>query len=238
MGVFSDGTLIRDAAQLSGITFHTTSTAIVTISSAGLVRAIGPGVAQLTAALAGFEASINVAVDPRGSPSISAIAVVPQPFSVSLDNAPLFAVAAITGHGALDGIPVEITLTSGGLSSTQSAVTDIAGSVMFRLDGALPPGTVVASASVSDPATGSVRGDSETFTISGRSSDSEPNDSPASASPLTSGQTFEGKLNSATDSRDTYAFEGLFEGIDIGSRDPERCLARECRPHPSRCEPT
>jgi hypothetical protein len=84
--------------------------------------------------------------------------------------------------------------------------------VEFNLDAAHLAGQVSATASVVDPSTGSVRADTETFTIAQASADQEPNNSVAAASPLGTGGTVSGVLNGTTDSQDVYRFDSDLDG--------------------------
>ena len=120
--------------------------------------------------------------------------------------------AVVSATGALDGHLISITLTVGSSVSTLSLQSDLLGGVDFPLDTGGAGGQVTATASVVDPASGQVRTDTETFTITAATSDIEPNNDPASASTLGADLTARGTLDGVSDRQDVYKIETDLEG--------------------------
>jgi hypothetical protein len=212
IALFSDGRQETDFSQLPGLVFATTDAAVASVGTDGRIRATGAGLARVTATSGALETAIDVAVDPRTPSVISAISVVPASGPLSLDRSPLSAEAVITGTGALDGHLVSITVTQGTSTSSVSVPTDLRGAVAFRLDTAGLAGQVTVTASLTDPATGENRTDSQVFTLTAATADDAGNDDTASASTLGIDRPLTGTLNGSTDARDVYRVETDLSG--------------------------
>jgi hypothetical protein len=153
-----------------------------------------------------------MAVDPRTPASITAITLLPSTAPLSLDDAPLFAAAVVSGSGALDGHLVSVTVTRSGAPQVSTASTDLGGAVAVRIDDGAYSGSVTVAVSVVDPATSTVRSDTRSFTIVAGTLDGEPNGDLATASPLRIGRTVGGTLDGTSDRQDTFAAETVFDG--------------------------
>jgi hypothetical protein len=211
VATFSDGAQARGAAAAPGVVFASTDASIASVDAAGRLRAVSAGVAGITATRDTLSATLTVAVDPRTPSNISGIALAPPPAPLSLDDAPLFAVATVTGTGALDGLSVQVSITRGGSSSSETVHTDVSGAAVIRLDRDAEVGSIGVTAAVTDPASGAVRSDSRSFVIAAATGDVEPND-PASPAPLSAGRTAAGSVDPVGDPQDTYVFESTFGG--------------------------
>ena len=212
VAVFSDGAEARGAATAPGVIFASSDASIASVDAGGRVRALAAGVAEITATRDTLSATLSVAVDPRTPSNISGIALAPPPVPLSLDDAPLFAVAMVTGSGALDGLAVQVSITRGGVNIGNETVhTDLSGTAAIRLDRGSAVGSIDVTAAIADPASGALRSDHRTFVIAAATGDVEPND-PASPARLGSGRTATGSVDPAGDQQDTYVFESTFAG--------------------------
>jgi subtilisin family serine protease len=212
LATFSDGEQTRSLAAVAGLTFASADSSIASVGVDGRIRAEAEGVTDITAARGDLRATVTVAVDPRTPSSIEAIVLAQTTAPLSLDDTPLFALATISGSGALDGLPVTVTLLRDGVTSTETQTTDLSGVVAIRLDRTSAPGSVSVTASIVDPATANVRSDSRLFLIAPGTGDVEPNDSPTSAAPLRAGRATSGSVNASTDRQDTYVLDTAVGG--------------------------
>ena len=182
VAIFSDGSEQRDVSQIAGLAFSSVDPAVATIGPDAAITAVGAGTTRLVAAVGQLQAALDVAVDPRTPSSITGIAVGRASGPLAIEDAPLFATAVVTGTGALDGLPVSITVSKGGTATTQSLTTNIGGEVEFLLDGGDFSGSISVAVSVIDPSTAVTRSDAATFQVAPAAADHEPNDDISSAS--------------------------------------------------------
>jgi hypothetical protein len=214
VGVLSDGTLVNEPAAIPAVSFVTSNVDVVTVSTSGLLRAVGSGVTRVTANSGALQATVDVAVDPRTPTSIASISIRPATEPLLMDQAPLFGEAAIAGSGSLDGVPVTIAISNGAASQSTTLDSGIEGSVQFPLDG-VGAGQAMVTASVVDPASGLTRTATAAFALVAPTSDAEPNDTPSAASTLSQGQTSSGSVGGG-DARDTYRFDpGLAGRLEL-----------------------
>ncbi len=213
VAVFSDGSEQRDVSQIAGLAFSSGDPAIATIGPDAAITAVGAGTTQLVAAVGQLQAALNVAVDPRTSSSITGIAIGRASGTLAIEDAPLFATAVVTGTGALDGLPVSVTVNKGGAAATQSLTTNIGGVVEFLLDGGDFSGSISVAVSVIDPATAAARSDAATFQVAPAAADQEPNDDISSASGLRFDRTITGTLDGVTDRQDTFRVDAPSDGV-------------------------
>ncbi len=215
VALFSDRTLVTDLAALPFLSFATTDATVVAASAGGTLRAIGPGIARVSATSGSLQASIDVAVDPRTPTSISGISIRPPLEPLLMDQAPLYGEATIAGSGSLDGHAITIAISAGAASQSTTATSGIDGAARFQLDG-VSAGQVTAIASVVDPASGLTRTATATFMLVPPTLDAEPNDAPSAPSTLGTGRTSIGHVGGPGDPRDSYRFDpGLAGSLEL-----------------------
>jgi PKD repeat protein len=213
VAVFSDGSEQRDISQLTGLVFSSADPAVATIAPDAAITAVGAGTTRLVAAVGQLQTALDIAVDPRTPSSITGIAIGRASETLAIDDAPLFGSAVVTGTGALDGLPVSITVNKGGTATTQSLTTNISGAVEFLLDSGDFSGSISVAVSVTDPATAATRSDAATFQVAPAAADHEPNDDISSASALRFDRTITGSLDGVTDRQDTFRLDAPSDGV-------------------------
>ncbi len=199
----------RPASEVAGTTFSSSDAGVVVVDAGGRATAIGDGVAMLRAVNGTFEASMQVHVELRGASSVTSIDLAPFTSSVSTDEGRTVASATVTGTGSLHGLVVTYMVSSG---AQGRAVTGGDGLASTTLGGFTMPGQFTVTASVQDPATGVLRTDVEPIVVGPGTSDSEPNESDASASTLGEDRTVTGTLTAGSDARDTFRVDSSVGG--------------------------
>ena len=206
-GRLTDGRLIEFGTAL-GLQFSSSNPSVVAVDSAGILTALGQGVATITVTSGTLTATLQVAVEFRVAANLSALEMLPFSAPAGTDTAQADASARVTGTGSLEGLSVTFRLPD---AREFSALTDRDGLVTARLFNLRTAGSFVVAASVVNPASGTPLTDNETLTVETRGQDGEPNDSPATAIPITQPQPVSGQLGGA-DLRDAYRLDAEAAG--------------------------
>ncbi len=195
----TDGSLVSSIGAIRA-SFASSNTAVVTVDSAGVMRAQGPGRATVTVSAGSFSATVEVTVELRVTPNLTAFDVLPITEPAATDTGEGDVTARVQGTGSLEGLPVQFQLPDG---RRFTARTDRDGTAIARLFGLRTPGTFIVTASVTNPTGNALFTDSELLVVERRGSDGEPNDTVAAAVPATLARPVSGQLGGG-DLRDLY----------------------------------
>ena len=202
LGRFTDRST-RPAQEIAGTSFLTSDATIVDVTSAGAVRGLANGVAEVRVLNGAVSAGISVAVELRTPPAVTGISIQPVP-RITTDDSRVDLEARVLGTGSLEGIDVSFTIAG---DAPVGATTSRDGTAGAAVTVPATRGTFTVVAAVVDPATQSRLTAETLLTVGPGTNDQEPNDTDENASRLGLGRAASGSLDGTADSRDVFLLD-------------------------------
>ncbi len=208
-GLFTNGETSADFAAL-GITFESSDPSVVTIDQDGRLLAVGNGLAAITVRAGDFVEVLQVAVELRTTPDLTALALDPVADPVPLVPGVVDVTARVAGTGSLEGLLVSVDVPGG---RTYPAITDFDGVARVRVM-RLVAGSTTLRATVVNPTGGATLEATTPLVVEEAGVDAEPNDTVAAATPVSLDLPVGGRLGNG-DARDVFRLETPLAGAVV-----------------------
>lgn len=208
---FTNGEASVDFAAL-GITFESSDTSVVTVDDSGRLLAVGNGLATVTVRAGDLVEVVQVAVELRTTPDLTALTLDPVPDPVPSVPGVVDVTARVTGTGSLEGLTVAIGVPG---ARTYPAVTDFDGIARVRVM-RLVAGATTLRAAVVNPTGGATLEATTALVVEEAGVDAEPNDTVATATPAALDAPVRGTLGSG-DSRDVFRLDVPLAGAVVST---------------------